>query len=123
MGYVETDLAAQSRLAAFRDALSKLGWREGANLTVELRWGAGDQGRIRTFAKELVALRPDAIFAQSSSVISALTREARTIPIVFAIVSDPIGTGFVETHSRTPVPISQGSRTLSLQWVVNGWRY
>jgi putative tryptophan/tyrosine transport system substrate-binding protein len=100
MGYLETDAAAQSRLTAFRDALSKLGWTEGRNLRIELRWGAGDPDRIRTLAKELVDLRPDAIFAQSSNVISALARETRTIPIVFAIVSDPIGTGFVASLSR-----------------------
>jgi len=100
MGYLESDSAAQSRLAAFRSALSKLGWVEGNNLRIELRWGAGDANMIRTLAKELVELRPDAIFAQSSNVISALARETQTIPIVFAIVSDPIGTGFVTNLAR-----------------------
>jgi putative ABC transport system substrate-binding protein len=100
MGYLESDPAARSRLAAFRETLSKLGWVEGRNLRIELRWGAGDADRIRTLAKELVDLRPDAIFAQSSTVISALARETRTIPIVFAIVSAPIGTGFVASLAR-----------------------
>src|SRR5499427_7697863 len=95
MGYAESDRTAQSWLAAFRGALPKLGWTEGSNLRIELRWTAGDADRMRTLAKELVDLRPDAIFGVTTPVISALARETRTIPIVFAAVSDPIGSGFV----------------------------
>ncbi len=95
MGFAETDPAAQSQIAAFRDALLKMGWAEGSNLRVELRWGAGNADTIRTFAKELVDLRPDAIFGQTTPVIDALARETQTIPIVFTIVADPIGSGFV----------------------------
>jgi len=71
-----------------------LGWSEGSNLRVELRWSAADPDKIRTFAKELVDLRPDAIFGQSTPAIGVLARETRTIPIVFAGVTDPIGSGF-----------------------------
>jgi putative tryptophan/tyrosine transport system substrate-binding protein len=94
MAFAESDPAAQSQVAAFRGALAKLGWTEGNNLRIELRWGAGDAGRISTFAKELVKLRPDAIVAQTTAATRALYRETRTIPIVFAVVSDPIGSGF-----------------------------
>ena len=94
MAFGESDSAAQSWLAAFRAALAKLGWTEGSNLRIELRWGAGDADRTRTFAKELVDLRPDAIFGQSTPAIGVLARETRTIPIVFAGVTDPIGSGF-----------------------------
>jgi putative tryptophan/tyrosine transport system substrate-binding protein len=94
MAFAENDLAAQSQVAAFRGALAKLGWTEGRNLRIELRWGAGDADRISTFAKELVELRPDAVVAQTTAVTSALARETRKIPIVFAVVSDPIGSGF-----------------------------
>jgi putative tryptophan/tyrosine transport system substrate-binding protein len=94
MGYAESDPAAQSYVAAFRGTLAKLGWTEGNNLRIELRWGTGDANRIRTFAKELVDLRPDAILGQTTPVIGALARETRTIPIVFTVVSDPIGGGF-----------------------------
>jgi putative tryptophan/tyrosine transport system substrate-binding protein len=90
----QSDPAARSWFAAFQDALAKLGWREGGNLRIELRWGAGDADRIGTLAKELVEMRPDAIFGVSTPVIGALARETRTIPIVFAILSDPIGGGF-----------------------------
>jgi putative tryptophan/tyrosine transport system substrate-binding protein len=94
MGYSESDPAARSYVAAFHDALAKLGWTEGSNLRIELRWGAGDANRIRTFAKELVKLRPDAIFGTTTPVIGTLARETQTIPVVFTIVSDPIGGGF-----------------------------
>src|ERR1700674_1919541 len=69
MAYAESDSTAQSWLATFRAALAKLGWTEGSNLRVELRWSAADPDKIRTFAKELVDLRPDAIFGQSTPAI------------------------------------------------------
>jgi putative ABC transport system substrate-binding protein len=94
MGFAESDQAAQSWLAAFRDALAKLGWKGGSNFQIEVRWGAGDANKIRSSAKELVDLRPDAIFGQTTPVIGALARETQKIPIVFALVSDPIGSGF-----------------------------
>jgi putative ABC transport system substrate-binding protein len=94
MGYSENDLAAQSQLAAFRDALKKQGWTEGSNLRIELRWGAGKADKIGTLANELVKLRPDAILGATTPVISALARETQTIPIVFTLVADPIGNGF-----------------------------
>jgi len=94
MAYAESDSTAQSWLAAFRAALAKLGWTEGSNLRIELRWSAADADRMRTLAKELVDLRPNAIFGVTTPAISALARETRTIPIVFTSVSDPIGSGF-----------------------------
>jgi putative ABC transport system substrate-binding protein len=95
MSNAESDPAAQSYLAAFRGALAKLKWTDGSNLRIELRSGTVDPDRIKTFAKELVDLRPDAILGVGTAVISALARETQTIPIVFAIVVDPIGNGFV----------------------------
>ena len=92
--YAESDHEARSWFAAFREALRNMGWTEGSNLRIELRWSAGDADRMRTLAKELVDLRPDAIFGATTPVIGALARETRTIPIVFAAVSDPIGSGF-----------------------------
>jgi putative tryptophan/tyrosine transport system substrate-binding protein len=94
MGYAESDPAGQSVLAALRSALTKLGWTEGSNLRIELRWGGGDPDMLRTFAKELVDLRPDALLGGSTAVTGALASETRTIPIVFAFVADPIGSGF-----------------------------
>jgi putative tryptophan/tyrosine transport system substrate-binding protein len=95
MAYTENDSTAQSWLAAFRAALAKLGWTEGSNLRIELRWSAADADTMRKLAKELVDLRPNAIFGVTTPAVGALARETRTIPIVFAGVSDPIGGGFV----------------------------
>ena len=95
MGYAESDPAGQSVVAVLRSALTKLGWTEGSNLRIELRWGGGDPDMLRTFAKELVDLRPDALLGGSTAVTGALARETRTIPIVFTVVADPIGSGFV----------------------------
>ena len=94
MGWPESFTLAPSWLAAFRDELAKRGWREGNDIRIELRWGAPDPDRMKTFAKELVDLRPDAIFSQTTPAITVLARETRTVPIVFALVSDPIGSGF-----------------------------
>lgn len=100
MGWEESDRATQSLFAAFRDALAKLGWTEGGDLRIELRWGNGSAARIETFAKELVNLRPDAILGQTTPVVRALALETRTIPIVFVQVSDPIGGGFAKSLAR-----------------------
>jgi len=100
MAFAESDPAGLSEVVVFRDALKRLGWTEGNNLRIEVRWGAGEPDRIKTFAKELVDLRPDAIFGVTTSVTGALTRETRTIPIVFAVVSDPIGSGFATSFAH-----------------------
>jgi putative ABC transport system substrate-binding protein len=91
---------AQSEFKAFQGALAKLGWVEGSNLRTEVRWGAGDADKFRSFAKELVVLRPDAIVGHSTPVVAALVQETRTIPIVFINVADPIGSGFVASLSH-----------------------
>jgi len=96
-GYAESDSAAQSNIAAFRHTLAKLGWTEGSNLRIELRWSAGNADRTRTFAKELVDLRLDAILCDTTPGIAALARETRTIPIVFTAVADPVVSGFVQS--------------------------
>jgi putative tryptophan/tyrosine transport system substrate-binding protein len=100
MGFAESDPAAQSWLAAFRDALTKLGWKEASNLQIEVRWAAADPDRIRTLTKELVDLRPEAIFTQTTPVVSALARETPSIPVVFVYVADPIGFGFATSFAH-----------------------
>src|SRR5215469_530229 len=84
MAYAENDPTAQSWLAAFRAGLVKLGWTEGSNLRIELRWSSADADTMRALAKELVALRPNAIFGVTTPAVGALARETKTIPIVFA---------------------------------------
>ena len=97
MAYAENDLNAQSQLAVFRGALKKLGWTEGDNLQIELRWGGGSADKIATSANELVELRPDAILGVTTPAIGALAHKTRTIPLVFNLVADPIGNGFAAT--------------------------
>ena len=91
----ESDEEGKAQLSGFTQGLADLGWIEGRNLRTEVRWGGGDVDRIRTFAKDLVALQPDVIVAQGTPVTAALQRETRTIPIVFVVVTDPVGDGFV----------------------------
>ena len=98
----ETDAASQSELSAFRGALAKLGWTESSNLQIELRWAAADSDRMKTLARELVDLRPDVILGRGTPVTRALARETRTIPIVFVVVADPIGSGFAVRTGGTP---------------------
>jgi putative ABC transport system substrate-binding protein len=100
MGWAETDPEARAALAAFLNGLQQLGWVDGRNLQVELRWAAGDPGRMREFAKELVALQPETILANTTPVTAALYRETRAIPVVFVIVSDPVGAGFVASLAQ-----------------------
>jgi putative ABC transport system substrate-binding protein len=100
IGFAETDPDVQSGLAAFRGALAKLGWTEGSNFRIELRWAGYDPDKMKTFAKELVDLRPDAILSVTTPVTDTLIRETQTIPIVIAIVADPISSGFVTNLGR-----------------------
>jgi putative ABC transport system substrate-binding protein len=100
MGWSENDPEFRSRLAAFVQVLAQSGWAEGRNLRVDVRWTNGDVQRAGVLAKELVALQPDVILVGTTPATAALQRETRTIPIVFAIVSDPVGAGFVASLPR-----------------------
>jgi putative ABC transport system substrate-binding protein len=95
LSLAESDPEGKTQLSGFTQGLTELGWIDGGNLRMEIRWGRGDVDRIRTFAKELVALQPDLIVGHGTPVTAALHQETRTIPIVFVTVSDPVGEGFV----------------------------
>jgi putative ABC transport system substrate-binding protein len=82
-------------LALLKNTLQELGWTEGRNILIETRWAAADVDRIDAFARELVSLQPDLIVGQTTPVVAALQRETKTIPIVFVVVADPVGNGFV----------------------------
>jgi putative tryptophan/tyrosine transport system substrate-binding protein len=94
MGEDENDPEGKARFSGFTQRLAELGWTEGRNLRMDLRWAAGNADRMRLFAKELVGLQPEVILVIGTPATAALQRETRTIPIVFA-VSDPVGSGFV----------------------------
>jgi ABC-type uncharacterized transport system substrate-binding protein len=100
MSVTEDDPEGRAQLAGFMQGLAALGWVDGRNLRMEVRWGGGVVNQARIFAKELVALQPDVILAQGTPVTAALHRETRTIPIVFVVVTDPVGDGFVNGLAR-----------------------
>jgi putative ABC transport system substrate-binding protein len=96
----ESDPEGQDRVAAFRRGLQDLGWAEGRNLRIDYRWAAGEPNRARAFARELVALEPDVILANGTPALSALHEATTNIPVVFAVVVDPVGAGFVRSLAR-----------------------
>jgi putative ABC transport system substrate-binding protein len=91
----ENDPSAMFQLSAFTHALAGLGWTDGRNVRMDFRWAGGDSNRIRELTQELVGLQPDIILANSTPTTAALWRETRTIPIVFAGLGDPVGSGLV----------------------------
>jgi putative ABC transport system substrate-binding protein len=96
MGLNETDPEGRLRYSAFTQALADLGWTDGRNVRMDLRWGSGDINRIRAFAQELVGLQPDIIMTNGTTPGTvAVQRETRTIPIVFATLGDPVASGIV----------------------------
>jgi putative tryptophan/tyrosine transport system substrate-binding protein len=100
MAFAENDPEPKSWLAGFTKALAELGWTDGRNLNMNVRWAAGSADRMRMFARELVDLQPDLILANSTPVTASLQRETQTTPIVFVAVSDPVGSGFVAGLAR-----------------------
>ena len=98
--YSESDPEAQARVGAFREGLQKLGWTEGRNIRIDARWATSDSALMQRFAEELVALQPELILSSSRPTTAALLHQTRTIPIIFAIVADPVGSGFVASFPR-----------------------
>jgi putative ABC transport system substrate-binding protein len=96
----EGDPEGQNRAAAFREGLRELGWAEGRNLQVDYRWAAGEPKRAEAYARDLVTLAPDVIVANGSPALDALHRATRTIPIVFVVVVDPVGAGYVRSLAK-----------------------
>jgi len=96
----ENDPEGTAQLSGFTQGFQELGWTDGRNVRMDVRWPAGSVERMQMFAKELVGMQPDVILAQTTPVVAALQQETRTIPIVFVTVADPVGQGFVESLSR-----------------------
>jgi putative ABC transport system substrate-binding protein len=100
MGFDENDPDAKAQLYEFTKGVGELGWTDGRNLRMDVRWAAGNLDRARMFANELIDLQPDVILAHTTPATAALQRGTRTIPIVFVTVSDPVGAGFVADLPR-----------------------
>jgi putative tryptophan/tyrosine transport system substrate-binding protein len=106
MGVAESDPQYRAEVAVFREGLQELGWTEGQNIETDIRWAALDVEAMKRLAKELVTLQPDLILSNNTPTTAALLQQTRTIPIVFATVSDPVGSGFV-----TSLPQPGGNAT------------
>jgi len=100
MSFAENDPEGNALLSALTQGLAELGWTDGRNVRMDIRWSASDVDRIRTFVKELVELQPEMILANTTPATTELQRETRTIPIVFVGISDPVGAGLVASLSR-----------------------
>ena len=100
IAFAPDDPESKARIAKFDQALDKLGWSEGRQVHIDVRFAAGNPDQYSVFAKQLVALQPNVIVAHTTLVTTALQRESRTIPIVFVNVSDPVGAGFVASLAR-----------------------
>jgi len=100
MPFAEDHPVGQARLAAFVQGLQQLGWTDGRNVRIDYRWSAGDADRLRKLAMELIALGPDVVMAFTSAAVAPLRQATSTVPIVFAVVADPVGAGYVESLAR-----------------------
>src|SRR5262245_49390448 len=122
MGNAESDDEGQSGVAAFRDELRKAGWTERRNVDIETRWAAMNVESMRRLAKELVGLQPDLILTSSTPAAGAMLQQTRTIPIIFVLVADPVGSGYVASLPRpggnvtgfTPIVGSLGGKWVEL---------
>ena len=120
MNLAAADPVGQARLAAFIQGLQQLGWIDGRNVRIDIRWGAGDADRFRAYAVELVALAPDVILAASGATVPPLLRATRSVPIVFVQTPDPVGAGFVETLARpggNATGFTQLEFSMSVKWL------
>jgi putative ABC transport system substrate-binding protein len=113
----EDNAASKARVAALLHGLQQLGWTDGRNVRTDIRWSAGEPDRIRRHVAELVALAPDVILATGSSTLGPLLQATRTVPIVFVIVPDPVGAGFVDSLSR---PGGNATGFLAFEYGISG---
>ena len=114
------DPELQANFAAFLQGLQDLGWAEGRNVRIDYRWGLGDAANVRKYAMELAAVAPDVILASGTSTMAPLLQEARTVPIVFVNVADPVGAGFVDSLARpggNTTGFLQFEYALSAKWL------
>jgi putative ABC transport system substrate-binding protein len=111
MGYPEGDADAQSLIAAFQEEFQKLGWRPDQNIHFEYRWAMSNVELMQRYAKELVALAPDLILSSGTPTTAALVQQTSTIPIVFAVVVDPVGSGFVSSMKRDHVTLGRSAES------------
>jgi putative ABC transport system substrate-binding protein len=120
MGNAENDSNGKAYTDAFRQSLQQLGWTEGRHIRIDYRWAAGKPDRANSYATELASLTPDVVLANGTQLLTALQKATRNIPIVFVVVADPVGAGFVKSlaHPGATLPGSAHSNPKS---AANGW--
>src|SRR6266436_4175678 len=116
-GSAANDPDLQTRMAAFAQGLQQLGWTDGRNVQVDYRWAAGNDADTRKYAAELVALAPDVILATGSVAVGSLLQATRTVPIVFVLVPDPVGAGYVDSLAR---PGGNATGFISFEYSLSG---
>src|SRR5262245_2959280 len=117
MNQAADDLEGQARLIAFVQALQQFGWTDGRNVRIDTRWAAGDADRIRKYAAEFAALAPDVILGAGSFAVAPLLQATRAVPILFVIVPDPVGAGFVDSLAQ---PGGNATGFLSFEYALSG---
>ena len=120
MGVAEGDPEGERWVQAFLQAMQALGWQRDTNVHIDLRWGASNLDRMAGFAKELVALQPDLIHVTTTPAVAAILRETHNIPVVFGVVLDPVGSGFVPSLSHPDANVTGFSNfepSLAGKWV------
>jgi putative ABC transport system substrate-binding protein len=121
MNNAEDDPEGRARAAAFRQGLQELGWTDGHNLRIEWRWSGGDVGRIRAHAAEIAELAPELVVANGTANLSAVRQAIRSIPIVFVVVNDPVGQGFISSLAHPGGNIT-GFTFVEYSMLVSGWK-
>jgi putative ABC transport system substrate-binding protein len=111
------DAEFQARMGAFQQELALLGWSIGRNVRIDIRWATTNAVEIRKHAAELVALAPDVILATGNSTVPPLLEASRTVPIVFPVVTDPVGAGYVDSLAR---PGGNATGFMSSEWSMGG---
>jgi len=117
MNLASDDPEGQTRVGAFLQGLQEMGWSLGRNVRIDYRWTAGDADRLRRYAAELVALAPDVILANGATLVGALQQANRTVPIVFANTTDPVGGGYVASLAR---PGGNATGFMSVEYSIGG---
>jgi putative ABC transport system substrate-binding protein len=120
MNITADDPDARANNAAFLQVLQQLGWTDGRNVRIDTRWASGDAANLRKYATELAATAPDVIFASGTAAVAALSQATRTVPIVFNVVADPVGAGFVDSLARpggNATGFMEFEYSLSAKWV------
>jgi putative tryptophan/tyrosine transport system substrate-binding protein len=120
MNITADDPDARANNAAFLQVLQQLGWVDGRNVRIDTRWASGDAAQLRKYAAELAATAPDVIFASGTAAMGALSHATRTVPIVFNVVADPVGAGYVDSLARpggNATGFMEFEYSLSAKWV------